>query len=255
LAPKEGDPILDQQKSIVLIPTNFQLKALEMSSGEDASYLKEVPRALHDDLFVENIRKRLHTNDVNDEFEFKDGLLYFKGLLYIPPGLAQFKIIQMCYNLPATEHFGFNKTMELISRDFWWPQIWKLVKEFIQSCDTCARGNVPRHRPYGFLHPLPVPKGPWLPLSMDFITDLPLANRKDSIFVVVLIFIVFMEFQIISIVLDRWTQFTFNFLRGFFQLLGVKINFSTAYHPQTDGQIERVNKILEQYLHCTINYQ
>jgi hypothetical protein len=82
-------------------------------------------------------------NEINDEFEFKDRLLYFKGLLYICPRPTRFKIIQMCHNLPAAGHFGFNKTMELISRDFWWPQIWKLVKEFIQSCDTCARRKVP----------------------------------------------------------------------------------------------------------------
>jgi hypothetical protein len=80
LAPKEGDPILDQQKSIVLKPANFQLKALTMSSDEDASYLKEVQEALQDDPFIETIKKRLHTNEVNNEFEFKDGLLYFKGL-------------------------------------------------------------------------------------------------------------------------------------------------------------------------------
>jgi hypothetical protein len=61
----------------------------------------------------------------------------------------------------------------------------KLVKEFTQSCGICAREKVPRHRSYSFLHPLPVPKGPWLLLSMDFITDFPLTNEKDSIFVVV----------------------------------------------------------------------
>jgi hypothetical protein len=153
------------------------------------------------------------------------------------------------------------------------------VKEFIQSCDTCTRGKVLQHRPYGLLHPLPVPKGPWLSLSMDFITNLPLANRKDSIFVVVdwltkmahfipctkavtgerqqnyslTIFIVFMDFQMI--LSNRGTQFTSNFWRGLFQLLGVKINLSTTYHPQTDGQTERVNQILEQYLRCTVNYQ
>jgi hypothetical protein len=73
---------LDQQKSIVLKPANFQLKALAMSYGKDASYLKEVQEALQDDPFVENIRKWLHTNKINDEFEFKDGLFYFKRLLH-----------------------------------------------------------------------------------------------------------------------------------------------------------------------------
>jgi hypothetical protein len=115
LALKERDPILDQQKSIVLNPTNFQLKALAMSSGENASYLKEIQDLLQDDSFVENIRKRLCANEVNDEFEFKDGLFYFKGLLYIPPRPTRLKIIQMCHDLPTVGHFGFNKTMELIS--------------------------------------------------------------------------------------------------------------------------------------------
>jgi hypothetical protein len=63
--------------------------------------------------------------------------------------------------------------------------MWKLVKEFIQSYDTCTRGKIPQHRPYGLLHPLPVPKGPWLSLSMNFITNLPLANGKDSFFIIV----------------------------------------------------------------------
>jgi hypothetical protein len=118
LVPKEGDPVLDQQKSIVLKPANFQLKALAMSFDEDASYLKEVQEALQDDPFVENIKKRLHANEINDEFEFKDGLFYFNGILYIPPGPTRLKIFQMRHDLPVAGYFGFNKTMELISRDF-----------------------------------------------------------------------------------------------------------------------------------------
>ena len=90
-----------------------------MSYGKDASYLKEVQEVLQDDPSIETIRKQLRTNEVNDEFEFKDGLLYFKGHLYIPPGPTQLKIIQILHNVFAVGHFGFNKTMELISRDFW----------------------------------------------------------------------------------------------------------------------------------------
>jgi hypothetical protein len=158
--------------------------------------------------------------------------------------------------------------------------MWKLVKDFIQSCDICARGKVPQHRPYGLLHPLLILKGPWLSLSMDFITDLPIANRKDSIFMVVdqlkkmadfipctktitgeettKLFLdnIYCIYRFPNdIVSDRGTQFTSIFWRGFFQLLGVKINISTAYHLQIDGQTERVNQILDQYLCGTINYQ
>jgi hypothetical protein len=54
-------------------------------------------------------------------------------------------ISQMCHDLAAAGYFGFNKTMELISRDFWWPQMWKLVNEFIHLYDTCARIKVSQH--------------------------------------------------------------------------------------------------------------
>jgi hypothetical protein len=117
-----------------------------------------------------------------------------------------------------------------------------VILSFLEiSCDTCSRGKVARHRPYGLLHPLLVPKGPWLLLSMDFITDLPLVNGKDSIFVIVnrlkkmAHFIpctkiitgeettkLFLDniFRIYGlpndIVSDSETQFTSNFWRGLF---------------------------------------
>jgi transposase InsO family protein len=115
---------------------------------------------------------------------------------------------------------------------------------------------------------------------MDYITDLSFANGKNSIFVVVNRLTKMAHFipctkTIIGeetiklfidniyrihglpndIVSDRGTQFTSNIWRGLFQLLGVKIKLSTVYHPQTNGQIKRMNQILEQYLRCTVNYQ
>jgi hypothetical protein len=104
-----------------------------MSSCKDILYLKEVNEALTDDPFVINIRECLRINEVNDEFEFKDGLIYYKGLLYILSEPIWFKIIQMCHDLPTVGHFGFDKTIELISKDFLWSQMWKFMKEFIQS--------------------------------------------------------------------------------------------------------------------------
>jgi hypothetical protein len=91
-------------------------------------------------------------------------------------------MIQIRHDLFAAGHFGFNKTTELLSQDFWWRQMWKLVKEFIQSCDTCARGKVPQHRPYGLLQPLPVTKGPWLLLSMDLLQIFHLPIERIQFF-------------------------------------------------------------------------
>jgi hypothetical protein len=84
---KEGDPILDQQKSIVLKPINFQLKNLGMSSCEDASYFMEVQEALKDNPFVKNIRERSYINEINDDFDsrmdcytLRDFCIYLQGL-------------------------------------------------------------------------------------------------------------------------------------------------------------------------------
>ena len=157
--------------------------------------------------------------------------------------------------------------------------MWKTVKDYVTTCDTCSRSKIPRHRPYGLLQPLRIPETPWTSISLDFIVDLPPFKTFDSIFVVVDRLTKMAHFipchktvtgeettrlfvdnvyrlhglpnDIIS---DRGTQFTSKFWQSLFKILGVEIKLSSAYHPQTDGQTERVNQVLEQYLRCTINY-
>jgi hypothetical protein len=114
---------------------------------------------------------------------------------------------------------------------------------------------------------------------MDFIVDLPKSKSFDSVFVVVdrltkMAHFVPCDKTITSkettrlflenvykyhglpdnIISDRGTQFTSKFWQSLFKILQVKTNLSSAYHPQTDGQTERVNQVLEQYLRCFINY-
>ena len=172
------------------------------------------------------------------------------------------------------------KTLELISRSFWWQQPWKLVKEFVRTCDTCARAKSTHHRPYGLLQPLPNPIRPWASISTDFITDLPETNGFNSILVVVDRFTKMAHFipcvKAISgmetlnllltnivrlhvlpdeIISDRGPQFISTFWKRLFQTMGTSTKLSMAFHPGTDGQTERVNQILEQYLRCMISYQ
>ena len=158
--------------------------------------------------------------------------------------------------------------------------MWKDVKEFVLSCDVCSRSKIPRHRPYELLQPLPISHWPWSFVSMDFITNLPLLKTYDSIFIVVDRLTKMAHFVPCKktsssedtarlfldnvycyhglpddIVLDRGTQFVSKFWRSLFDILKVEIKLSSALHPQTDGQTERVNQVLEQYLRCSINYQ
>ena len=151
--------------------------------------------------------------------------------------------------------------------------MWKSVKEFVTTCDIYSRSKIPRHRLYGLLRLLEIPKKPWTSISMDFIVDLPPSKGFDSIFVVVDRLTKKAHFvpcnKIVTseeiarlfidnvykyhglpddIISNRGTQFTSKFWQSLFKILQVEIKLSSAYHPQIDGQTERVNQVLEQYL-------
>ena len=120
-----------------------------------------------------------------DTFTIQEYLLFRDHLLYVPEGPCRTRVLRECHDDPLAGHFGVAKTLELITRGYWWPQPWKLVKEYIKSCEVCARSKAIHHRPYGLLQPLPCPRRPWASISMDLITDLSLVNSYDSVLVVV----------------------------------------------------------------------
>jgi hypothetical protein len=168
--------------------------------------------------------------------------------------------LQAHYDFPATGYFGINKTLELIFQDFWWLQIWKAVKEFVLSCDTCSKSKNPRHHPYGLLQPLHILRQPWPSVSIDFITDLPSLRTLEVIFVIVdwltkMAHFVPYKKTIIGgetarffvdnyyrsygllddIISDREPQFVSKFWISLFEILKIDIKLSSAFHPQTDG--------------------
>jgi hypothetical protein len=135
----------------------------------------------------------------------------------------------------------------------------------------CQKVKAEHRHPGGLLQPFPIPKNKWEVITMDFIKGLPRTNKKyDSIMVVVdkltkvahfvhvkkthtitNIADIFMK-EIVrlhgiprKIVSDKDTKFTSNLWRGLFKVFGTNLNFSTTYHSQTYGKIERVNRIIE----------
>ena len=88
-----------------------------------------------------------------------DGLLYHKLRPYAPKGLQQ-AIMQSDHDSRIAGHFGKNKTIELIKRNFWWPHMKRTITEYVQSCVPWKQDQARRHRKYGLLSPLEIPHAP-----------------------------------------------------------------------------------------------
>ena len=137
-----------------------------------------------------------------------------------------------------------------------------------------------RHRPYGLLKQLLIPERPWNSISMDFIEKLPMSGSSDTILVIInrltkqLIFIptvntitspmlaklfilhVFSNHGVPShITSDHGMEFVSTFFCSLGKVLDMKLHFTSGYHPEGDGQTERTNQTLEQYLRVYCNYQ
>ncbi|MBW0472766.1 hypothetical protein O181_012481 [Austropuccinia psidii MF-1] len=113
-------------------------------------------------------------------------LLLLKDWVVVPNDpTIQLSILQKCHDLPLAGHHGQEKTLNLVKRDFHWSGMTQLIKDFVSSCQQCSRNKNIHHKKFGLLKPLPIPNCPWICLSMDFITQLPLSNSFDLILVIV----------------------------------------------------------------------
>jgi hypothetical protein len=209
------------------------------------------------------------------QMECRDGLYYLQGKLVIPePGGLRQQLIQDHHTPAARGHPGPARTAEMLLRNYWWPGLMTDVKAYVQKCHSCQVNKSKTVKPAGLLQPLPIPVGKWDSVSMDFICGLPCSKAGfDSILVIVdrlskLVHLVpttttmtapevaklFVDNVVrlhgvpSSVVSDRDKNFTAHFWRTVCELWGMTQLMSTAFHPQTDGQTERVNRVLEEYL-------
>jgi hypothetical protein len=251
-----------------------------------------MPAVLNDtpgDRFMEEIKqKKDKWEDVAREavktagsgWEEHNEFLTKDGLIYVPADEAlRHRIFKAHHDNYLAGHPGQYRTAELITRNYYWPTVLKETKGYVAACPTCQRTKIFPAKPRGPLHPNAVPEKPWQYISIDLIVKLPESNGYDSIAVIVdrlskAIRVlpctehisaegiarlyrdhVWKDYGLPEIVIsDRGQIFVGHFMRDLLKLLGVKSNASTAYHPQTDGQTERVNQEIEQYLRVFTNF-
>ena len=115
-----------------------------------------------------------------------DGLLWLDDRIYVPDsGTLRLRVLQYAHDHPLSGHFGQSKTLDQVRRHYTWPRLKEFVQHYCKSCTTCSRAKPKRHKPYGLLKQLLVPKRPWNLISINLIEQLPLLLGYTSILVVV----------------------------------------------------------------------
>src|SRR6202023_693680 len=210
------------------------------------------------------------------DWETRDGLLFFRDRCYIPPTFSlRQEIVRRHHDSLPAGHPGQFKTLELIRRNYWWPGFSVFVRNYVDGCAVCQQMKVNTHPTSPGLFPIAASSSarPFSQVTCDFITDLPISDGYDSLMVMVghgstkgvisipctktidaittaqnYINHVFRRFGLPdSFLSDRGPQFSSQVFREITRPLGITTLRSTAYHPQTDGETERVNQELEIY--------
>ncbi|KAL0561587.1 hypothetical protein IC582_002021 [Cucumis melo] len=211
-----------------------------------------------------------------------DGGLLFERRLCVPSDSAvKTELLSEAHSSPFSMHPGSTKMYQDLKRVYWWRNMKREVAEFVSKCLVCQQVKAPRQKPAGLLQPLSIPEWKWENVSMDFITGLPRTLRGFTVIWVVvdrltksahfvpgkstytaskwaqlyMSEIVRLHGVPVSIVSDRDARFTSKFWKGLQTAMGTRLDFSTAFHPQTDGQTERLNQVLEDMLRaCALEF-
>ena len=218
-----------------------------------------------------NIRK--HKNYV-----IEDGILMRKQQSplqpapFVPKGRMRMDIMKIYHDTPANgSHFGRDRTTKKIQERYFWPGMNSDIDNHVRSCLPCAQNNHRRQKPAGKLKPIQPPEGIWKLLAMDFHGPINPTTKKGNRYIIALTdvlskFVITkavkdctattaVEFLTNDVILkygtptciltDNGSHFTAQVMNNLFQRLGVTHLYSTAYHPQTNGQIERFNATID----------
>ena len=216
-----------------------------------------------------------------NKWQMEEDLVLKERKVYVPKDEElRVEVIWLHHDVPIAGHRGRWKTVELVMRNYWWPGVTKDVERYVEGCDLCQRMKNRTEELAGKFKLSDVPEKLWTHLMVDFITKLPVVAEKDAILVVydrlskITHFVTTMEGTLAeglmrlfrnnvwklhglpeSMVSDRGPQFAAELTKELNRILGIKTKLSTMFHPQMDGQMERMNQELEQYLQFFVEHR
>ena len=254
--------------------SRMPMEHLHMYTKLENALMAEVREANKVDLELLELHRSYLENQLPADYSVQHGFLLYQSRFFLPrdsPLIA--KVLYEFHSTPQGGHAGVLKTYKRVAEQFFCKGMKKSVENYVAACLVCQQTKYLTTKSQGLLQPLLVPSLPWTELSMDFIVSLPSSQGYTAIFVVVdrltkvahfsplkpgftakIVAGVFLNNVVKlhgfpqGIVSDRDPIFLSNFWRQLMHFGGTKLHFSTAYHPQSDGQTEVVNCCLEQYL-------
>lgn len=212
-------------------------------------------------------------------YSLKNGILHYRGRIWLGNNQQmQTKVMTALHCSAIGGHSGIHVTVCRVCNLFAWPGLRKTVRAFTADCSVCKQAKSERVRYPGLLQPLPVPEHAWQTVSLDFIEGLPHSSGFDCILVVVDKFSKYAHFVALAhpftafdvalaylnniyklhglpqhLISDRDHIFTSALWKELFLLADTQLQMSSTYHPQMDGQTERVNQCLETFLRCFVH--
>ncbi|TRX94028.1 hypothetical protein FHL15_005106 [Xylaria flabelliformis] len=253
---------------------------IDIAYNADRDTQDMISALLHGTKWPATIRKKLRVPFA--ECTTRQGRVYWQDKLFIPwNDELKLQLMYRSYHLPVGGHPGEAKTIDLIKRSYWWPDLYRDVETYVQACAQCRRMKRPRSRPQGYLKPLPVPYQPWSEISIDHIVKLPVCERDGVKYRNILVvvdrltkmrhFVPCEEVDVegvvdaflkhifplhgvpLKVLSDRGGAFIATFWGVLSKRLGCTLTYTSGYHPETNGQTERLNSTIAQFLRCFVN--
>ncbi|QRW18000.1 Retrotransposable element Tf2 protein [Rhizoctonia solani] len=254
--------------NVALVTPEIEIqRQIELSLDQDES-LEEILQFLQNKLKAPPSIKHAFK-----DYKMEADLLFYQGRIVVPDmGTLRTDLLGIFHASPLAGHLGRQRTLKLVSRNYYWPGICADTYWHIDSCKTCQRICKPKYAPIP-PQPLELPTRPWQHISYDMIVDLPKDGAYNSILVIVDSFtkyVILVECskklkapELADLFLqhvwkkygmpektisDQGRVFNNKFLKALYQRLGIDPHFSSAYHPQSNGQTERVSPSIEHFL-------